>query len=136
MNIEYIARLPDEDSFFDLYATTGWNEEARKSKEELFWSVTNSWYVVTAYNGEELIGFGRILSDGYLHAVIADMIIAPRYQKKGIGKRILELLVQEAQEREIDNIRLFSTKGNKDFYLKNGFEECPEDIPGMRYISS
>lgn len=133
MKIDYKAQLPDEDSFFALFATTGWNDEVTKSKEELFWSITNSWYVVTAYNGDELVGFGRIVSDGYLHAIIADMIIAPLYKNKGIGTEILRLLVEEIKEREVTNIRLFTTSENKGFYAKNGFVECSGDMQGMEY---
>jgi len=133
MKIDYKAQLPDEDSFFELFATTGWNDEVAKSREELFWSITNSWYVVTAYKDEELVGFGRIISDGYLHAIIADMIIAPVYKKQGIGKEILKLLVQEAKAQEIVNIRLFATNDNRTFYLKNGFIDCSDSLLGMEY---
>lgn len=133
MEIDYKAQLPDEDSFFELFATTGWNDEVAKSREELFWSITNSWYVVTAYRGDVLVGFGRIISDGYLHAIIADMIIAPEYKNQGIGKEILKLLVQEAQKQEVTYIRLFATAENRPFYLKNGFGDCSDGLLGMEY---
>lgn len=131
MKIEYKTQLPDEDSFFKLFETTGWS--SKKSKEELFWAINNSWYVVSAFKGKELIGFGRIISDGYLHAFITDMIITPKYQKKGIGKEILKRLVKEALDNDIHDIQLFSTKDKKEFYLKNGFVERPDDAPGMQY---
>lgn len=133
MKIDFTTELPDEDSFFALFETTGWNEEAKKSKEELFWAINNSWYVVSAYKGKELIGFGRIISDGYLHAFIVDMIIDPKYQSKGIGKEILSRLVNEARKNDIEDIQLFSAEGKKDFYVKNGFEERPDNAPGMQY---
>jgi len=134
MKIKYTTDLPSEDSFFQLFETTGWNEKAKKSKEELYFAIVHSWYVVSAYQGVELVGFGRIISDGYLHAFITEMIIAPQYQKKGIGKQILEKLVAEALENEINDIQLFSAKDKKEFYLKNGFVERSPDAPGMQYF--
>ncbi len=133
MKINYTTELPEEDSFFALFETTGWNKKGRKSKEELFWAITNSWYLVSAYHKKELVGFGRIISDGYLHAFIVDMIIAPEYQTKGIGKEILKRLVKEALDSEIIDIQLFAAKDKKEFYLKNGFVERPGDAPGMQY---
>jgi len=132
MKIDFTTELPDEDSFFSLFETTGWNK-SRKTKEELFWAINNSWYVVSAYKGKELIGFGRIISDGYLHAFIVDMIIDPKYQQKGIGKDILVRLINEARANDIEDIQLFSAKGKKEFYLKNGFVERTDDAPGMQY---
>ena len=32
--IKYIYDLPDIDSFFELYESTGWNDKDKKSKEE------------------------------------------------------------------------------------------------------
>jgi len=131
MKIDYRTELPDEDSFFRLFETTGW--ESKKSKEELYWAINNSWYVVSAFRGKELIGFGRIISDGYLHAFITEMIITPAYQKKGIGKEILKRLVQEALDNDIYDIQLFAAEDKKEFYLKNGFIERPDEAPGMQY---
>lgn len=123
--------LPRAESFYELFETTGWNTE-RKDKEQLYKAIQNSWYTLSAYSGEALIGFGRIISDGSLHAFIVDLIISPAFQKKGLGTILLDSLVNQSISQGIFDIQLFCAKGKKNFYLKNGFQERPSDSPGMQ----
>jgi N-acetylglutamate synthase-like GNAT family acetyltransferase len=125
--------IPDIDSFFRLFETTGWNNNSKKTKEDLYRAIQNSWFSVSAYDENKLIGFGRIISDGNLHAFIVDLIIDPEYQKRSIGSKILNCLIIKAKQEGINDIQLFCAKGKKDFYLKNNFDERPTDAPGMGY---
>lgn len=129
--IEYKCDIPEINSFFELFRTTGWSPG--KQKEELSEAINNSRYSVSAYLDNTLVGFGRIISDGNLHAFIVDLIVLPEYQGKGIGKAILKKLVGEARKKGINDIQLFCAKGKRDFYIRNGFIERPEDAPGMQY---
>ena len=131
--IKYIYDLPDIDSFFELYESTGWNDKDKKSKEQLFNAITNSWYFISAYSNDQLVGCGRVISDKYLHAYINEMIVLPNFQRKGIGKEILNRLLQKILESGIKDIQLFCAKGREEFYIKNGFENRPNDAPGMQY---
>jgi ribosomal protein S18 acetylase RimI-like enzyme len=134
MEISYITEIPCKNDFFQLYETTGWNEKYRKTKEILFDAIKNSWYNISAYNNNQLVGYGRVISDGILHAFIVDLMIAPSYQNKGIGKEILQQLIAEILDNGIHDIQLFCAKGKKEFYIKSGFKERSNDAPGMQYI--
>lgn len=136
MEINYSNDAPPIDSFYALYESTGWNTEAERTKEELYEAIKNSWYLVSAFYENELIGFGRIISDGKLHAFIVDLIILPNFQKIGLGKEILNRLVYRLKQDNITDIQLFCAKGKKEFYLKNNFTERPIDAPGMQYNSN
>ena len=131
--IIYKNEIPSIDSFFMLYKSTGWDKEGKKQKDQLYDCLKNSWCMLVAYHNEELVGCGRIISDGYLHAFITELMVHPDYQQKGIGKEILNRLVNKALESGINDIQLFCALGKQDFYLKNGFEERSEDAPGMQY---
>jgi len=133
MQIEYVNDLPGRDSFFSLFETTNWNKGYKRNEEELYTAIQHSWLTVSAYADGVLIGFGRALSDGVLHALIVDMIIAPGYQSNGIGSAILNRLTFELKRSGINDILLFCANGKKDFYLKNGFTERPAGAPGMEY---
>jgi hypothetical protein len=64
VEVQYKTSLPDEEEFFKLYETTGWNEGGRFSKEDLSFALRNSWFLVSAYGDpNRLIGFGRIISN-------------------------------------------------------------------------
>ncbi len=133
MNIEYSNRPPTQDQFSSLFETTGWNREYQATPEELMLAVANSQYVVAAYDDEKLVGFGRIVTDGVLHAMIFDMIVHPSYQRRGIGTQILRSLVTKCREAKIRDIQLFCALGKRSFYERNGFVARPMDGPGMQY---
>jgi len=136
MEIEYRTQLPNISQFFALFDTTGWNREYQASADELACMLANSQFVVSAYDGNHLVGFGRIVTDGILHAMIYDMIVHPGYRGLGIGTRILQLLVQWCRNSHIRDIQLFCASGKRPFYEKAGFVARLEDAPGMQYQSN
>ena len=130
--IELREQLPDKDEYFSLFNTTGWNKEYKASPDDLERANQNSWLVVSAYDGSKLVGFGRVVTDFVLHAMIFDMIILPDYQGQGIGTMILGRLVDRCLEQGIRDIQLFCAEGMRVFYEKNGFEARAVDAPGMQ----
>lgn len=133
MDIRYTNDLPDKSEFYKLFITTGWNESYKLNEDELYSALENSWYSISAYEGEKLVGFGRVICDGIVHALILDMIVLPEYQNKGIGGVILEDIVAVCRKAEIRDIQLFCAKGKKGFYNKYSFVSRPDDAPGMQW---
>jgi GNAT superfamily N-acetyltransferase len=134
MAIEIRPEIPASDPFWELFQTTGWNEKYQLSPENLVQALRSSWYVVSAYNEGRLVGFGRLVSDGVLHAMIYELIVLPVYQGQGIGGKILELLVEKCREAGVRDIQLFCARGKREFYEKRGFIARPDDAPGMQYV--
>ncbi|MCP5106006.1 MAG: GNAT family N-acetyltransferase [bacterium] len=132
MNIKYKENeLPGKQAFFELFESTGWNEGYGLTADEIHRSLGSSWYSVSVYDGERLVGYGRILSDGKMHALITEMIVLPEYQGRGIGKRVMAMLKGICMKHEIRDIQLFSAMGKAGFYEKYGFSRRPEEGPGM-----
>jgi len=132
MPISLSEQLPDKQEYFNLFITTGWNQQYQASPEQVEQANRNSWLTVSAYDEEKLVGFGRVVTDFVLHAMIFDMIILPAYQGQGIGTIVLERLVKKCKDHGIRDIQLFCAKGKRGFYEKNGFEVRAEDAPGMQ----
>ena len=130
-HIEYRVGKPDVAEFYKLFETTGWNEEYKADRKDIEKVLDNSWYIVSAYSEGKMVGTGRMISDGMLHAMIFDMIVEPEYQGKGIGAAILKILVDKCNEDGIRDVQLFCAKGKVRFYTKNGFTMRPSDAPGM-----
>jgi GNAT superfamily N-acetyltransferase len=136
MTIHYRTDFPAPDALWTLFLTTGWNDEYHLSREELHRAVNNSWYTIAAYAGDRLAGFGRLVSDGVLHAMVYELITDPEFQNQGIGTAILDGLLKKCHESRIREIQLFSAKGKRSFYERRGFSVRPADSPGMQYDSS
>ena len=135
MNIQYVNEIPDSQEFYDLFITTGWNKKYKLSSQELYDALQNSWYLISAYESSKLIGFGRIIADGIVHALILDLIVLPEYQNNGIGDKILKILVKKCRENNIRDIQLFCAKGYTGFYEKRGFINRDDETPGMEYVA-
>jgi len=133
MNLEIRYDLPDRIEYYNLFESTDWNNEYKASPGLLLETLMNSWYFVTVYHNNKLVGSGRAISDGFIHALILDMIILPTYQGCGIGRIILKKIVDKCLNAGINDIQLFCAQGKKEFYKKQGFRERPADAPGMEY---
>jgi GNAT superfamily N-acetyltransferase len=131
--VRYEISVPAKEGFYRLFETTGWNEKYRLTVDELAAALENSWVCVSAYDGEVVIGFGRIVSDRVVHAMVYDLIVDPGCQNQGVGGNILQMLVNICLEENIRDIQLFSAKGRSKFYLKRGFENRPPDAPGLQF---
>jgi predicted N-acetyltransferase YhbS len=67
-------------------------------------------------------------------AYIGDVIVSPKYQGKGIGQKVVELLMKKVKdESDPDDQIMFilgAAKGKEGFYKKLGFTERPNDNAG------
>ncbi len=80
--IEHRADVPDPLTFVRLFATTGWDPQGRLTAAAAAEALTPTWYAVSAYEGERLVGTGRIIGDGVLHALLVDVIVDPAYLRR------------------------------------------------------
>jgi GNAT superfamily N-acetyltransferase len=132
--IAYREKLPAFAAYHPLFETTGWNQAYRADEDELYAAISSSWYVLSAYDNDDLVGFGRIISDGVLYALICDLIVKPSYQGQGIGSTLLNKLIARCRMQQIRVIWLFAAKGKRSFYQNLGFVERPDDAPGMQML--
>lgn len=134
MNYKLSMGMPNIEQYYPLYLETGWNELLRLSKDDVKKALKGSYICICAYDGNELVGFGRVNSDGVVYAGIFDVIVRQTHQHRGIGKLIVKKLIEHCQTNGIRSIHLFSASGKREFYEKLGFEARPDDMPGMKYI--
>ncbi|WP_223786899.1 GNAT family N-acetyltransferase [Marinicella meishanensis] len=125
--------IPAAMDFFALFQTTGWNQAYQATPQDLEQALHDSWYTASAYQNGELIGFGRVLSDGVLYAMIYDLIVHPDFQNQGLGSQLLNRLIAACQQANIRAIQLFSAHGKVPFYERRGFVVRSAQAPGMVY---
>ena len=133
MPIHYTTEPVSTDALWTLFNTTGWNREYQISATDLASAVCRSSFIVAAYDGDRFIGFGRVLTDGVLHAMIYDLITDPAYQGRGVGSEVLKRLVKKCRQSGIRDVQLFCAAGKRGFYERRGFVARKEDAPGMEH---
>jgi ribosomal protein S18 acetylase RimI-like enzyme len=105
----------------DLYIELGWGTPKAYSVARMKRSLANCDIVVFARNeGGELIGIARVLSDFAIETKILDMIVAPEYQRQGIGQKMIRKIEQLARGT---NIYFETEKKNFPFAAKSGYKK-------------
>ncbi len=82
---------------------------------------TNSRFKCFVFDGSRLIGVGRALADGADCSCICDISVHPDYQGIGLGKMIVQYLVNQSKDHS--KIILYANPGKEGFYAKLGFKK-------------
>ena len=90
-----------------------------KKAEDLHTVFTNSRYRCFVYDESTIVGVGRALADGIDTSYICDIAIHPEYQGQGLGKAIVNKLVEFSKGH--NKIILYANIGKEPFYAKLGF---------------
>lgn len=79
------------------------------------------------------VAFARATGDGVFNAIIWDVVVDPSFQGIGLGKAVMERLLDELSSKGICNIALYSEPRVLGFYRPLGFVADPDGIRGMVY---
>jgi ribosomal protein S18 acetylase RimI-like enzyme len=114
-----------------LRKSVGWNEI---NERQAITGLSNSRYMAAAYHDGKTVGMARLITDGGYVAYIADVVVHPDYQKLGIGKTLVNMILSfiEANLNEDDSVcvLLMAAKGKEEFYRRFGFIERPNENHG------
>lgn len=115
-----IRNWTEEDfpAIYELSDAEGWNSP-RVSKAQTLDAWQNSWPNLVATSEGKVIGFLRALTDYALTTYITDILVAPGWQRQGLGKALLEVCHQLTPRT---HFVLMSVKESIRFYEKDGFE--------------
>ncbi len=72
-----------------------------------------------AWDGDQLVGFGRVLTDFVYRATIWDVIVDAAYQKQGIGAEIVQRILHHPRLKKVELFWLCTRRPG--FYEKLGF---------------
>ena len=84
--------------------------------------LANSDVIVSLWVGNEIVGFGRALTDGIYRGVLWDIVIDQNYQGKGFGKLIVKSLLSSKKIKNTKKLYLMTTN-KKLFYSQLDFKE-------------
>lgn len=130
MQLEYENKISYED-YNMLRKEVKWGE---LSKEQALEGLKNSAYIIACRDGERVVGSARVLWDGGYAAYICDVMVLPKYQRKGIGSRMIKEIMSYLNNQLKNDwkimITLVAAKGKERFYEKFGFLKRPNDELG------
>jgi ribosomal protein S18 acetylase RimI-like enzyme len=92
-----------------------------KAPEDLEIVFSNSKFKCFIFEHSKIIGVGRALADGIDCSYLCDVAIDPKYQGIGLGRQIIEKLVNLSAGHK--KIILYANPGKEGFYNKLGFKQ-------------
>jgi predicted GNAT family N-acyltransferase len=78
--------------------------------------------VITTAQGNRVLAYGRLSQKSFNEFQIYQMVVEPTYQKQGLGKRMLQALIESASDRGGKLLTLNARVAKIKFYQKFGFE--------------
>lgn len=122
INVDDYNRLRDE---------VGWGALPKQQAQA---GLENSSYVVSCNKQGKAIGTARVIWDGGYIVYIADVMVSPDYQRMGIGRKLMQMIMDYLHTNINENwdimIVLVAAKGKEEFYKKFGFNERPNENLG------
>ncbi|SIT84630.1 GNAT family N-acetyltransferase [Pontibacter indicus] len=121
MNITYKTDItPDTQQIINLYDSSGINRPT-SDQARIANMYANSNLVVTAWDGETLVGIARSLTDFCYACYLSDLAVRKEYQVAGIGRQLIALTKEIIGEQTM--LLLLSAPAAMDYYPKVGFEK-------------
>lgn len=120
MNIQYFTdRIPTPEAIIDIYDNAGLIRPTtdRQRIEDMY---RNSDLVVTAWDGAQLVGVSRAITDHVYCCYLSDLAVRTEYQKEGIGKKLVSLTKETIGDRCM--LLLLAAPSAMEYYPKIGME--------------
>ena len=91
----------------------------------------NSIHLIAIENNN-VFGTGRLTFINKTEAIISQMATLPNFQNKGIGKRILKMLMENSFQNNCKTIKLSARISALEFYKKEGFKPFGKVYPSKK----
>ncbi|MBR9698948.1 GNAT family N-acetyltransferase [Candidatus Woesearchaeota archaeon] len=134
MTITYKDGIDVDSTQLDpLWELIGWKPRGSQKWKEI---LSKSSYFVTAWDGDILIGCGRILEDGIM-CMFYDIAVLPDHQGKGIGSAIMKKLIGNIKGKDYASIGLWKWEENdmnQSFYEKFGFVQSTSGMELIKHM--
>ena len=121
------------EEYLGLRQAVGWSVFPAEQAES---GLQNS-HVICFRDNDKAVALGRVIWDHGYSVLIADVIVAPEYQGKGLGRKLMEAIMEYIRSLLKPSYRimisLMAAENKQGFYKKFGFIERPNEFfgPGM-----
>jgi GNAT superfamily N-acetyltransferase len=97
-------------------------------------ALKHSLFIVSLWNDDKLIGFGRIVGDQGITYVVSDIMVDPDYQRNGLGKVIMREMVSYLNKNTDENayVCLIANKPADKLYYQFDFDYVDPESCGMK----
>ena len=127
MNLEHkydvINHLTDEqtDTLVELYQAEWWTKGRRLADVRRMLANSDLIIAYCERENRRLVAFARVLTDYVYKALIFDVIVASAARKQGLGRALLDEIIQHSALSQVHHLELYCAPEMKAFYEQWGF---------------
>lgn len=98
---DMLKELPNE-PLHRLFVLAGWSDGKESEFQLTHFNAPfiHSTLVISAWDGDTLVGVVRALSDTITRAVIYDLVVDPAYRGRGIGRTLVHKCIEKYPQAE------------------------------------
>ncbi|WMM25497.1 GNAT family N-acetyltransferase [Tissierella sp. MB52-C2] len=119
---KYFKNFKQED-IKALYDDAEWISYT-KDLPRLMKAIESSLMVISAWDGDKLVGLVRVVGDGLTIIYVQDILVLQSYKKKGIGSKLLKFILDEYKDVRQKVLLTDEREETRRFYEANGFFSC------------
>ena len=132
IDIKFVDAWPG-DEIVELYKAGGWWKESY-DPSGIKQLIEGSFAFAIAIDSSSgtAVGMGRIISDSVSDAYIQDVVVLSEYRGRGIGKQLVEALLERCLSEGMLWIGIIAEPDQEGFYSSIGFKPMKDYVP-MRF---
>ena len=129
----FVEQLDDRlrGELMELYQHEWWTNERREDDVARMLRHTDLVVGVCTDPGDRLVGFTRVLTDRAYKAVIFDVIVAEAHRKTGLGRKLIEHVLDHPMLADVRHLELYCRPELIPFYEQWGFTAA---LPGVNLM--
>jgi ribosomal protein S18 acetylase RimI-like enzyme len=113
------------ENLMSLYSDADWSAYTEDSRN-LVKAVKNSLYVLTAWEGKQLIGLLRVVGDGVTISYIQDILVRKKYKRRKIGTKLVQKALEHFKNVRQNVLLTDNREESVGFYKSMGFNDSKD----------
>ncbi len=125
MNFELIEQLTEQqiEQLYLMYQLEWWSKGREILEIQSMLKNTNLIVAFCESKSKKLVAFSRIITDYVYRGLILDVIVESNYRSQGLGRLLIENIINHPQLKSVESLLLFCDLEMVDFYKKWGFTD-------------
>jgi ribosomal protein S18 acetylase RimI-like enzyme len=123
-----VSPLVSNDALNELFATA-WANHISSDFEPI---LSHSLLYVCAYDNGRLVGFVNVAWDGGIHGFILDTTVHADYQRRGIGRKLVEAAIESSRAKGIEWLHVDYELRLDEFYKACGFRHTAAGLLNLK----
>ena len=119
------AVIPSREQIQNLYTDANWTSYT-EDMDNLMKAINNSLEVITAWDGDNMVGLVRSVGDGQTILYIQDILVMKDYKRQGIGSKLLNKMLDSFPQVRQKVLLTDDVEETRSFYKANGFISCDD----------